>query len=155
MFYNDLKFSDHINEICQKGFQRISFKFVALSFACMFLAPYTSLVHPVLENCTKRTVKRSKEGQLSLYNYAVKDLEYPSRLKHLKLPSLGYRRKRADILRVFRYCKGFDLQNGDQLFIVGKSVKTRVTINQAENLVLRAITYWNSKCHTSRNFNSF
>ena len=95
------------------------------------------------ENCTKRTVKRSKEGQLSLYNYAVKDSEYPSWLKHLKLPSLGYGRKRTDILQVFRYCKGFDLQNGDQLLIVDKSVKTRVTINQAENIALRAITDWN------------
>ena len=45
----------------------------------------------------------------------MKDLEYPSRLKHLKLHSLGYRRKRADILQVFKYCKGFDLQNGDQI----------------------------------------
>ena len=71
------------------------------------------------------------------------DLEYPSRLKHLKLPSLGHRRKRADMLQAVRYCKGFDLQNGDQLFIVDKSVKTRVIINQAENLVLRAITDWN------------
>ena len=96
-----------------------------------------------LENFTKRTVKKSKERQLSLYNYALKDLEYPSRLKHLKLPSSGYRRKRADMLQVFRYCKGFDLQNGDQLIIVDKSVKTRVTINQAENLVLRTITDWN------------
>ena len=42
-------------------------------------------------------------------------MEYPSRLKHLKLHSLGYRRKRADMLQVFRYCKGFDLQNGDPI----------------------------------------
>ena len=101
----------------------------------MFLAPYTStsLEHPlaVFENCTK-----------SKYNYAVKDLEYQSRLKHLKLPRLGYRGKKANMLLVFRYCIGFDLQNGDQLFIVDKSVKTRVTINQAENLFLRAITDW-------------
>ena len=95
----------------------------------MLLALYKSLVHPVLENCTKRTVERSKAGQLSLYNYAVKDLDQvkdPSRVKHLKLPSLGYRRKRADMLQVVRYCKGFDLQNGDWLFIVDKSLKTRV-----------------------------
>ena len=72
----------------------------------MFLAPYTSLVHLVLENSTKRTVRISKQGQLSKYKYAVKDLEYPSRLKHLKLPSLGYGRKRADVLQEFRYLKG-------------------------------------------------
>ena len=39
--------------------------FVALSLACMFLAPCTSLVHPVLEDCRKRTVKRSKETQVN------------------------------------------------------------------------------------------
>ena len=61
------------------------------------------------------------------------------------LPCLDYRRKRADLFQVFWYCKGFDLQNGDLLFIVDKSMKTKVTINvyQAENLVLRAITDWN------------
>ena len=94
----------------------------------MFLAPYTStsLEHPLLENCTKRTMKRTKEGQLNKYNYAVKDLEYQSRLKHLKLPSLGYRGKKADMLQVFRYCIGFDLQNGNKLFIVDKSMKMRI-----------------------------
>ena len=46
------------------------------------------------------------------------------------------------MLQIFRYCKGFDLQNADKLFIFDKSVKTRVTINQTENLVLRAITDW-------------
>ena len=95
---------------------------------------------PSFRELCKKDSERIKEGQLSLYNYAVKDLEQPSSLKHLKLPCFGYRRKRADMLQVFRYCKGFDLQNGDQLFIVDKSVKTRVTINQTENLVLRAIT---------------
>ena len=93
-----MTFSHHINEIPQKGLQRIRFQFVALSLACMFLAPYTStsLEHPVavLANCTK-----------SKYNYAVKDLEYQSRLKHLKLPRLGYRGKKADMLQVFRYLK--------------------------------------------------
>ena len=59
------------------------------------------------------------------------------------------------MLQIFRYCKVFDLQNADKLFIFDKSVKTRVTINQTENLVLRAITDWNGKCHRSRNFNSF
>ena len=96
-----------------------------------------------IELYKQRTVNRSKEGQLSLYNYAVRDWEQPSRLKHLQLPCFGYRRKRADMLQVFRYCKGFDLENGDQFFIVDKSVKTRVIINQAEILVLRAITHWN------------
>ena len=64
-FKNDLKFSDHINEICQKGFQRISFYFVA--FTCMYVpcSIYKCDTPSFRELYTKRMVKRSKEGQLS------------------------------------------------------------------------------------------
>ena len=53
------------------------------------------------------------------------------------LPCLDYRRKRADLFQVFWYCKGFDLQNGDQLFIVEDKVhedKGHINIYQAETL---------------------
>ena len=49
----------------------------------------------VLENCTK-----------SKYNYAAKDLEYQSRLKHLKLPRLGYRGKKLICYKYSGIVKG-------------------------------------------------
>ena len=46
---------------------------------------------------------------------SLKNLPYPQRLKRLGLPSLEYRRRRADILEVFKMKNGF-VRTGGQLF---------------------------------------
>ena len=37
---------------------------------------------------------------------ALKDLEYPDRLKQLDLPSMAYRRCRGDMIEVYKYLHG-------------------------------------------------
>ena len=55
---------------------------------------------------------------------AIKDLTYQGRLKHLKLPTLVHRRKRGDIIDVFKYMHG--LYNTDvPLFRLSTEERTR------------------------------
>ena len=133
-FDNELRFSDHINEICRKGFQRIGL--IRRTFTYMdekmFLTLYKSLLRPVLEYCStvwstyyKKDSERIEKVQRKATKLVrtIKDWDYPEWLKHLKLPSLVYRRRRADLLQVFRYFKGLDLLKGEELFTVDKSAK--------------------------------
>ena len=120
--------------ICQKGFQRIIRRTFTYMDENMFLTLYKSLVCPVLEYCStvwstyyKKDSERIEKVQRKATKLVrtIKDWDYSERLKHLKLPSSVYRRRRADLLQVFRYFKGLDLLKGDELFTVDKSAKTR------------------------------
>ena len=163
-FDNELRFSDHIKEICQKGFQRIIRRTFTYMDENTFLTLYKSLVCPVLEYCStvwstyyKKDSERIEKVQRKATKLVctIKDWDYPERLKHLKLPSLVYRRRRADLLQEFRYFKGLDLLKGDELFTVDKSAKTRghslklvkARVNKKimqKTLAYRVITDWNS-----------
>ena len=56
---------------------------------------------------------------------AIKHFPYPDRLKYLDLPTLVYRRRRADLLQVFRYFSGLDHFKGEDIFILDRSKITR------------------------------
>ena len=70
------------------------------------------------------------------------------------MPSLVYRRRRADLLRVYRYFSGLDQFRGDELFQVDsgrtrghhrKLIKPRANkIVKQKMLAYRVITDWNS-----------
>ena len=47
---------------------------------------------------------------------SVKHLPYPERLKKLGLPTLEYRRQRADVLQVFKILQGIDNVDSDNFF---------------------------------------
>ncbi|XP_071950765.1 uncharacterized protein [Antedon mediterranea] len=83
----------------------------------MFLSLYKSLVRPILEfNCCVwaphqiglikkiESVQRRATKSLS----EIKHLAYPYRLKFLGLPTLEYRRLRADMIQIFRIINGLD-----------------------------------------------
>ena len=56
---------------------------------------------------------------------ALKGLSYPERLKRLGLPSLEYRRERADVVEVFKILNNIDLANKDKLFEMATYRTTR------------------------------
>lgn len=94
---------------------------------------YKSLVRPILEyGCSIwfPTLKGDINEIEKVQRRATKiipDLSqksYPERLKALNLPTLAYRRKRADMLQTFRILKGIDNVDPANFFEVDNS-KTR------------------------------
>ena len=56
---------------------------------------------------------------------SVKHLSYPERLKKLGLPTLEYRRQRADVLQVFKILQGTDNVDSDKFFTLSSYQATR------------------------------
>ena len=78
---------------------------------------YKTLVRPVLEygnSVWKPYFKKDSELLEKVQRRStklvrpIKDKSYPSRLRELRLPSLVYRRQRADMLQVFRILTEID-----------------------------------------------
>ena len=114
-----LTFTSHIHNAINKaqsvlGAMRRSFTFLDKQ---MFLILYKSLVRPHLEyanavwaphhqkyiNLLERVQRRATRMVPSL-----KDLPYADRLKQLKLPSLCYRRRRGDMIQLYKIIHGLD-----------------------------------------------
>ena len=108
MFDSEMKLQAHINEVCNRGYQRIAvirrnFTYIDKD---MFLLLYKSIVRPVLEyGNTVWSVYFKKEGEklekvqrrTTKMVQAIKHFPYLDRLKYLDLPTLVYRRQRAGV----------------------------------------------------------
>ena len=55
----------------------------------------------------------------------IRHLEYSERLKALQLPTLAYRRQRADLIQIFRILKGFDKLDAFKFFQIADGSRTR------------------------------
>ena len=116
---NNLKFSRHIRGIVSKANRMIGL--IKISFECvdseMFLNLYNSLVRPLLEYCVQAWSPNLEKDITLLENVQrratkiVKDLknvEYPERLKRLKLIKLEDRRTRGDMILTYRLLNGLE-----------------------------------------------
>ena len=56
---------------------------------------------------------------------SFKDKTYPERLTSLGLPSLEYRRDRADMVQVYKIMNNFDLVDKNKMFTVSEYTETR------------------------------
>ena len=54
-----------------------------------------------------------------------RNLSYPERLRKLGLPTLEYRRERADLIQVFKILNGIDCIERDKLFTSAQYTPTR------------------------------
>ena len=81
-------------------------------------------------------------------------MDYPSRLKELSLPSMVYRRRRADVLQIFRIINVIDIvEEGKFIQLVDETVtrghslklyKPRITSRIGGNiLATRVVNDWN------------
>ena len=168
MFDTDLKFSQHIQENITKANQRIglirrNFKYLNRTTLLML---YKTLVRPILEYCSpvwtvlyikySEALERVQRHATKLL-HGIKDLSYPQRLKTLDLAMLTliYRRRRADMLQIYRIIKGIDQVKQEEHFILAgrtstrghwyKIVKARFNTTLKQHLLgVRAINNWNA-----------
>ena len=138
IFDTDLKFSQHIQENITKANQRIglirrNFKYLNRTTLLML---YKTLVRPILEYCspvwTVLYIKHSEalervQRHVTKLLHGIKDLSYPQRLKTLDLPTLIYRRRRADMLQIYTVIKGIDQVKQEEHFILAGRTSTRGT----------------------------
>ena len=116
---DEVKFSNHIQTQVNKANRAIgalkhSYKFMDKA---SFLILYKSLIRPHLEYASPVWSARTKHDQDSLERVqrratrlvpAISALDYSNRLKELKLPTLSYRRQRADAIQLFKITHGID-----------------------------------------------
>ena len=110
---NKLKFSQHIQTKVNKankilGCLKHTFKFLNKEVLGML---YKALVRPHLEYASTVWSPQLKRDQDSIERVQrratklvpeLKHLPYTARLQHLKLPTLAYRRRRADLIETYR-----------------------------------------------------
>ena len=133
---NKLSFSSHITDVTSKsnrilGLIKRSFRYMGKE---TFVKLYKSLIRPILEYaCTvwspflikdKRSLENIQRRATKLIP-GLKDLPYPDRLKSLGLPTLEYRRLRADMLQTYRIMTGIDHLNPECLFVLSQDTRIR------------------------------
>ena len=124
---NKLKFSQHISSKVKKAHQMLGI--IRRSFSHldkdMLLVLYKSLVRPHLEYGSSVWSTINKKEDLLLENVqkratklipSLKNEDYPQRLKELGLPTLQYRRLRADMVETYKILNNIDKVNIHKLF---------------------------------------
>ena len=159
-----LTFKEHIRSMIAKANSRIGLikrSFVKLTIK-NFKLLYKSLVRPILEYCStiwnphyKYLAQEIEKVQRRATKviHTLKHLDYSERLKKLNITTLFYRRKRSDMLQVFRLFHGFDKIDINQFFTVNKNnrghefklVKKSCSTNiRANSFSLRVFEDWNN-----------
>ena len=111
-FDNQVNFKQPTSECVSKANQRIGL--IRRNFQQLdnytFLLLYKSLIRPFLEHCNTVWHPCHKQDSQELEKVQrratklvknLKDMTYPAKLRALNLPSLVYRRKRADMLQMY------------------------------------------------------
>ena len=103
----------------------------------MFLNLFKSLVRPHLEYATSVWTPQFKKDMIAIENVqrratrllpcltCLKGKTYCERLKFLGLPTLEYRRERADMVQVYKILNEIDKVNKNKLFTMSQSTGTR------------------------------
>ena len=117
-FDSQLSFRQHVAECVSKANQRIG---LIRNFHNLdnhtFLLLYKSLIRPLLEYGTTVCYPLFKQDTQALEKVQrratklvvnLRDMNYPTRLRALNLISLVYRRKKANMLQLYRILNGID-----------------------------------------------
>ena len=119
IFDTSMTFKTHIRKMISKANARIGF--IKRSFSKLkchsFKIIYKSLIRPILEYCSSIWFPLYKGDSLEIEKVQrratklvpeLKDLPYDQRLKKLNLTTLAYRRRRSDVLQVYRIVNNID-----------------------------------------------
>ena len=131
-----LKFHTHTAAVISKANQILAVikkTFLSLDSTTLPML-YKSLVRPHLEygNCIwgphyvmdTKAVERVQRRATKLVK-VIKELPYTERLKYLQIPSLYYRRKRGDMIQVYKILNNIDRVNPEQFFQILDNRTTR------------------------------
>ena len=136
LFDNKLTFQSHIRQICASANSRVglikkTFNNHSLSNIKLL---HKSLVRPILEygsviwapHLKKDIIEIEKiQKRMTKLVPELSNLPYKVRLQRMNLTTLEYRRKRADIIQIFRIAKGIDNLNFQDFFEVDTNRRTR------------------------------
>ena len=124
---NKLKLQHHIGIQIKKANQKLGI--IRRSFTYMdkdmLLTLYKGLVRPHLEYGSSVWSLIYKKEAIQIENVQrratklipeLRDLSYSNRLRTLGLPTLQYRRLRADIIETYKILNGIDIVDSDNLF---------------------------------------
>lgn len=161
-FTGDLKFMEHIANTVKKANQMVgivkrTFKYMNKT---MFNSIYKSLIRSHLESGNKiwAPIRKTDSDHLEKVQrratkivVEIRDLPYGERLKELKLHSLLYRRRRGDMIQVYKYLHGmedsrnmFRLAEGNTRGHSLKLIKPRCNTSLRQNsFTHRVINDWN------------
>ena len=135
-FDEKLKFSQQVGKVVATANRKLGM--IRRTFSSFdrdaLLHLYKTLIRPVLEysSCVwhpllKKDIEKLEKVQRRATKLvrSLRNLDYPSRLRSLKLPTLAYRRHRSDMLQVFRLVTGIDDFDPSQFFSMAKTKRTR------------------------------
>ncbi|MEW8544372.1 MAG: reverse transcriptase domain-containing protein, partial [Candidatus Thiodiazotropha sp.] len=122
-----LKFREHITQKVNIANRNLGIIFRTFMFMDkeMFLNLYKSMVRPHLEYATQIWSPKYKKDKIIIENVqrratrllkCIQHLPYHERLKKLGLPTLEYRRERADMVQVYKILHNIDKVETDKLF---------------------------------------
>lgn len=126
-FQDTLSFDVHISKICNTANSRLGI--IKNTFHCIskdgFITLYKSLVRPILEYCNliwfphlrrhNIMIERIQRRATKLIS-ELEMLSYTERLRALKLDTLYFRRRRADLIQVYRIINKLDHINFEDFF---------------------------------------
>ena len=165
-FDNQLKFTPHVDRVAATSNRKMGI--IKRTFSSLdprsLVQLYKAIVRPSLEYCSQVWHPCLKKDQQKLEKVqrratkcltGLKDCCYSDRLASLKLPSLSYRRHRADLIQTFKIVKGLEDINPDTFFKFSSHGKTRghrykITKQRAKtnrrlsSFSQRMITEWNN-----------
>ena len=164
-FQNTLKFEEHINYVVNRANRLVGL--IKRTFKSLdrdsFLTLYKSLVRSILDYggsvyypYTKKNIQLIENIQRRATRILpeLKGLSYGERLKSLKLPTMHHRRKRYDIIQLFKIVHGYEDIEPEKFFEFNdnctrghlfKIVKPRCQKSLRMNsFPVRCINKWNS-----------
>ena len=131
-----LKFRDHINKKVSIANRNLGIIFRTFTYIDkeMFLNLFKSMVRPHLEYGSPIWSLLYKKDKVIIENVqrrgtrmvkSLKDLPYEARLRELGLPTLEYRRERADQIQVYKILHGIDNIETEKFFTISSYTQTR------------------------------
>ena len=166
LFQQNLSFSTHAADAAKRA--NIKLGMIKRSFSALqkkgFLSLYKTIIRPTLEYCNSvwyPILKRDEDILEKFQQRAtrllpeLKQQAYPDRLRELQLPTLAYRRQRADQIQIFKIRKGFGRVNPSKFFQLAtgsttrghdfKIVKQRFNIRLRQySFSIRSVNNWNA-----------
>ena len=131
-----LKLSEHINEKISKANKILGLIFKSFTFMDkdMFVTSFKTLVRPHLEYASPTWSLLYKKDKIAIENVqrrairlvnCLKHMDYSERLKALGLPTLEYRRERADMVEVYKILHDIDKVDKSKPFTLSSYTSTR------------------------------